>query len=450
MKPFRKIVWNEGMFMIPQHFQQWDHYHESELNFRLQSVRNFPWGLLDIQIDKDALTNDRFSLLSCTGVMPDGLTFNMPETDGLPPSRNIQEFFPPSMDMLDVYLVIPVEQQNRLNVVLDEGRSGNHARYAREFVGVLDESTGQNEKQIGISRKMFRIAFSGEPLDELTVIKIAELSRASSGQISLQEKFIPACLRFGASETLVRMVRQLLEMLTAKSRSLSDQRRQQRSGTVEFGAADVSGYWFLHTVNSFIPPVSHYHHLSAAHPEELFLTLSQLAGELITFAPEGSPTELPLYQHENLTQTFNLLYERLAAFLETVLPTKCVPIPLEQTEPTLFVGRILDDSLLEGAEFYLGVAAEIPEASILSKTPYQIKVGSMDKIHLIVNSGMPGLSLSHTPRPPSEIRMHMGFHYFRMETRGDYWELIRQAKNVAIYVPSDFAEVKLELMAIKR
>jgi len=62
---------------------------------------------------------------------------------------------------------------------------------------------------------------------------------------------------------------------------------------------------------------------------------------------------------------------------------------------------------------------------------------------------MPGLGLYHTPRPPEDIRMQMGYHYFRIETQGDYWEVIRQAKNLAVYVPSDFTEVKLELIAIK-
>jgi type VI secretion system protein ImpJ len=449
MKPTRKIIWSEGMFLVPQHFQQWDHYHESHLNFRVQSLRSFPWGLLAMEIDKDALANDRFALLKCSGVMPDGLTFLMPETDKLPESRNIAEFFLPSMNNLDVFLAIPVEQQNRLNVVLDGDQDAEQARYRRDFIPVLDETSAQNEKQIGVARKQFRIVFSGETLDELHVIKIGQLVRSASGQMALEENFIPACLRIAASDALKRMLRQLLEMLTAKQRSLSEQRRQQRSGAVEFGASEISSFWFLHTVNSFLPIISHYHHLLSIHPEELFMTFSQLAGELITFSPEGSPGELPAYQHEDLTRTFGLLYERLSSFLETVLPTRCVPIPLEQTEPSLFVGRILDDRLLEGAQFYLGVAADIPEAQILSNAPYQIKLGSKDKINLIVSSGMPGLALYHAPRPPSEIRIHMGFHYFRVETQGDYWELIRQAKNIAVYVPSDFVSVKLELMAIK-
>ncbi len=450
MKSSRKVIWNEGMFMIPQHFQQTDHYNESILNFRIQSLNQQYWGLLGMEIDKDALANDRFALISSSGVMPDGLVFDMPETDNLPESRNIKDFFLPSIESMDVYLTIAVERQGRINYDLDGKQSSSgQARYRREFVNVSDETTGGNEKQIGIARKQFRIMFSSESLDELSVIKIAELVRSSSGEVAIREDFVPACLRIGASDVLVRIVRQLLEMLAAKSRSLSDERRRQRSGAVEFGTSDVSNFWFLHTVNSFIPLISHYHRTASVHPEGLFLALSQLAGQLITFSPEGHPGELPPYQHGNLGQTFVSLLERLRGALEIVLSSKSVSIPLERTEQSLFVARIADERLLENAQFYLAVSAGISEADIISRVPYQIKIGSLDKINILVSAGMPGLGLYHTPRPPEDIRMQMGYHYFRIETQGDYWEVIRQAKNLAVYVPSDFTEVKLELIAIK-
>ncbi len=453
MKSCRKVIWNEGMFMIPQHFQQWDHYNESILNFRIQSLKQQCWGLLGIDIDKDALANDRFVLTGCSGVMPDGLVFDMPETDNLPESRNIKDFFLPSTENMDVYLAIPVERHGRMNYDLNEQQSpassSGQTRYRRQFVNVFDETTGGNEKQIGIARKQFRIMFSSESLDELSVIKIAELVRASSGNVALKEEFVPACLRIGASDALMRTVRQLLEMLTAKSRSLSGERRRQRSGAVEFGSSDISNFWFLHTVNSFIPLISHYHRTASVHPEEFFLTLSQLAGELITFSPEGHPGELPPYQHANLDQTFGLLLERLRGALEIVLSSKSVSIALEQTEQSLFVARIADERLLDNAQFYLAVSAGISEADIISRVPYQIKIGSLDKINILVSAGMPGLALYHSPRPPEDIRMQMGYHYFRIETQGDYWDVIRQAKNLAVYVPSDFTEVKLDLIAIK-
>jgi len=450
MKPVQKVVWSEGLFLTPQHFQQWDRYTEGLVHFRVMGLQANGWGFTELEWDADALLNGVFSLRRAAGVLPDGLVFQMPETDPLPEGRPVEAFFPTSMERLDVFLAIPMEREGRRNVDLDGGgRSDGRTRYARDFLSVVDDATGQNEKSVGVARKQFRIVFSGESLDEQSVIKVAELVRSASGQVTAREDFIPPCLRIAASPALGRLTRQVLEMLSAKSRALAEERRRQRSGAVEFAATDISNFWFLHTVNSFIPLLAHASRSGSLHPENLYLGLCQLAGELITFSPEGHPEDLPPYQHESLDRVFGRLFETLRGFLEIVLSSRAVSIPLERTEPTLFVGRITDDRLLEAGQFFLGVSAQIPESDLITRVPLQLKIGSLDKIQILVGAGMPGLPLRHAQRPPSDIRTHLGFQYFQMETLGEYWEIVKQAKNIAVYVPSDFTDVKLELVALR-
>lgn len=436
------------MFMLPQHFQQWERYVEGNFQFGIKSLNNHFWGLLQIEIDRSALSNDRFSLLASSGIMPDGLAFDMPDVDALPQSRSISEHLE-ATQKLDVYLAIPVERPGRQNVQLDGSAPSNRVRYRQEYESVVDETTGQNQKRIGIARKQFRIMFGDESLDELTVLKLGELMRSPSGEITLNDDYVPTCLKIGASQALVRTIRKLLDLLSAKSRSLSEARRQLRSGAMEFGSADVSNFWFLHTVNSFIPVLSHYARLVSAHPESLYLNLAMLAGALTTFSPDRLPGDVPAYQHDRLDQTFGALFEHLRQYLEIVISSRCVSINLEKIESTLFVGRIQDDRLLDGASFYLGVSADVGEADLISKIPVQVKICSHEKISLLVGAGMPGLAINHTPRPPADIPVHMGFQYFRIEARGDYWELVKETRNMAIYVPSDFQNLKLELLAIK-
>ncbi len=449
MSHYRKIIWNEGMFLIPHHFQQWDHYQEENLNFRLRSLNHFNRGVIGLKIDKDALANDRFALLNCSGVMPDGLSINIPETDGLPEGRNIKDYFLPSMEALDVYLAIPIERRSSLNFQIDDSASPGNVRYLREFVRVADETTGQNEKDIGLARKNLKILFSGESLNDFNYLKIAELVRTASGIVTLREEFIPTCLGISASEHLMNLLRQLLEILAAKSSSLSGERRQKVSGSVEFGTSDISNFWFLHTVNSFIPLLSHFYNISGGHPEQLYLVLAQLAGELATFAMDIHPKDLPGYNHDDLSQSFGMLYKHIRDMLETVIPSNCIPIPLERAEESLFVGRVTDDRLLDSAQFYIGVKAEMPERELMDKVPQQIKTGSLDNINIIVNMAMPGVTITHSPRPPAAIRIRMGYQYFRLEKHGDYWDTVQKSKTIAIYVPSEFAGINLELMAIK-
>jgi len=41
------------MFLNPHHFQQWDRYYESLLNFRLKSTSPLYWGLVEIDINRE-------------------------------------------------------------------------------------------------------------------------------------------------------------------------------------------------------------------------------------------------------------------------------------------------------------------------------------------------------------------------------------------------------------
>ncbi|MDE2430253.1 MAG: type VI secretion system baseplate subunit TssK, partial [Burkholderiales bacterium] len=51
MNNFSKILWGEGLFLRPQHFQQQDQYHEHRLHEISQALHPYAWGLASLQID---------------------------------------------------------------------------------------------------------------------------------------------------------------------------------------------------------------------------------------------------------------------------------------------------------------------------------------------------------------------------------------------------------------
>jgi len=50
-----KVLWGEGLFLRPQHFQQQDRYHEARLHQTAQALHPYLWGVRDIQWDFDGL-----------------------------------------------------------------------------------------------------------------------------------------------------------------------------------------------------------------------------------------------------------------------------------------------------------------------------------------------------------------------------------------------------------
>jgi len=449
MSRYRKVVWNEGMLLMPHHFQQWDNYHESLLHSRINSLLPFNYGVLDLQMNHESIANGNFQLIICRAVMPDGLVINIPDADPEPNLRPIAEHFDPEIEKLGVHLAVPAQRLGSANFQTNGAPTNLNVRFLQESALVKDETTGTNEQAIAFAKPNLRIIFDDELKDGFTSIKIAELERTVTGKFQISTNYIPPILNVSASQWLTNMLRQIIEILITKSSVLGEQRRQSRASLADFTTSEVASFWLLHTVNSAIPTLTHYFYSPLLHPEKLYLKLAELVGELMTFSTESHPKDIVRYEHDDLYYTFSNLFFILRELLETVIPSRCVPIPLEKISPTLYVGRVEDDRLLSEAGFYLAVKADMPEARIIEEVPIVLKIASRDVIDTVVGRALPGVSLIHSNPPPAPIPTRIGFRYFQLDTKGAYWEGIKGSKNIAIYVPEKIINEKLEMYAVK-
>jgi type VI secretion system protein ImpJ len=445
MSRTRNVVWTEGLFLTPHLFQQADRHYESLLNFRLNALTPYFWGISELEIDRAGLPNSFFTLYRCSGVMPDGLPVQIPGEDLAPEVRSVKDLFPPSAESLDVYLTIPARQADTVNFHIENGSRGRGLRYHMETVRVMDETADGNECEIPLARKNFEIVFGGESLQGKVWLKIAQLGRTASGTITLDDSYVAPSITISASDALLAILHRILEILAAKSAALSQQRRH----ISEFGSSDIANFWLLHTVNSYVPVLLHFNASANRHPEQLYLSLVQLVGELSTFALQADPRDVPRYDHENSYKSFYELEQKIRFLLETIIPAKYVIIPLEKTPELWYVGDIHDDRLLRNAQFYLGANAQVAPTRLIEDVPSQSKISSPDEVSALIGRAVPGVVLAHEPVPPSSIPVKPGYKYFHLHTQGRWWDNICKARRVALYLPDEFPELKVELVAIK-
>ncbi|MBN2243167.1 MAG: type VI secretion system baseplate subunit TssK [Acidobacteria bacterium] len=450
-----KILWSEGMFLSPHHFQQWEEYQEQALDFRLKSLAPYNWGFTDLEINREGLANGHFSVLKCSGLFPDGTAFNIPQADPPVPSRIFREFLDPSVQTLDVFLAIPTKRPASGNLSSDSGDAAEHTRYSRDSIHVLDQNTGENEIEIHVAKKNLHLIFSGESLGDYEHIQIARLKQESDGAVVLDETFIPPSIYIACSPVLRNMVLRLSEVLHAKSASLCEERSQRTAGRVEFSSSDLGNFWLLHTVNSFIPILDHYNRAPQIHPEVLFTSLAQLAGALTTFSPTIRPGDLPGYDHVNPSKTFAGLEENIQQLLKAVVPTGALQIPLEKESESKFSAGIASDQLLSDSQIFLAARADLPDSQLIEELPRQAKISSTDQINSLLGLALPGVLLRHRTTPPAPLRVKLGYQYFRFEVREDaesrrHWDAICRSRTLAIRVPGQrFPGLKLELWSIK-
>jgi type VI secretion system protein ImpJ len=177
--------------------------------------------------------------------------------------------------------------------------------------------------------------------------------------------------------------------------------------------------------------------------------MASLVGKLLTFSTDYNPKDIVKYDHDDLYFTFSNLSAQLKELLETVIPSRCVPIPLEKIRETLYVGRIEDERLLKEAGFYLAVKSQMPEAKLIEGVPRVVKIASRDAIDQVIGAALPGVVLTYSNPPPAPIPARVGFKYFMLDAIGPYWNGIRGSKLIAVHVPDEIPDEKLEMYAVK-
>jgi type VI secretion system protein ImpJ len=454
MKNRHRVVWTKGMFLTPQHFQIQNQFLDSAIQFRFAASHFANWGVAGLEIDSEALSNGLFRMNRCAGIMPDGEPFDMPDTDELPPSRLIAEHFPPNRDALDVFLAIPENRTRARNVTLpvtaqtDSSAGPPNTRYLAETRMFTDENSGDEEKPVQVARRTFRLLFEEEYGSGYSMFRIAQLSRNVAGVPILNPKFIAPCLNLASSTYLTGLLRRQIEILAAKSATLSAPRRQRGKVLAEFSPSETANFWLLHTVNSYLPELKHIWKVREGHPEAAYVAMLRLAGALSTFSLEGHPENLPDYDHADLGRCFTLLDQAVRDLMETVIPSKFVSVPLEVRDRFQWGGAVTEDQYFRNSQFFLAIGAKMGVDDLIRKVPQLIKISSQDDIQRLVRNALPGLTLRHVPTPPAAIPMKLDNQYFSLNQGGALWDAITQSRQIAVHAPGEIAEPRMELLIV--
>jgi type VI secretion system protein ImpJ len=446
MRQLQPVIWAKGTFLTPQHLQFQDRFLENVLDFKLVALQFCPWGFAELQIDRAALSTGSLLLTRAAGLFPDGLVFEIPDSDPAPGSRDLGSSFGPDQDSLDVYLAIPQYQDRGLNVTV--GDKIGDARYQAKIALRRDENSGLAEKPVQIAQKNFRLLVEGEPQQGSTTMRIGRVQRTTAGTYQLDPHFVPPLLDLSTSEYLMAILRRLVEILAAKGSTLAGLRRQKNLSLADFTASDIANFWLLYTANTYFPLFRHILESKKGHPEGLFTAMLALGGSLSTFSTTVQPRDLPLYDHDNLGGCFTDLDEKLRTLLETVVPSNFVSLPLKLTQPSIYATALANDKYLTNTRLYLAVSADLSEADLLKRAPQLIKVSSATHIERLIRSALPGIQFSYVPSPPGAIPIKLNYHYFSLNQSGGEWETVLRARNFAAYVPADIPNPQLELIIL--
>ncbi|MCC6366145.1 MAG: type VI secretion system baseplate subunit TssK [Bryobacterales bacterium] len=446
MKRLQPVIWMKGTFLNSQYLQSQDRYLDNTLQFQMEALSSYPWGFRELRLDQEALAGGSISISKASGIFPDGMLFDIPESDPEPPMRPIAEYFEKDQTTCDVYMAIPAYRERGLNVAM--ATRGSDTRYLADVLMLRDENTGTMERPVQVARKNFRFLFEGENLKGYSSLRVARVKKTPAGTLQFDARFQPPLLNIETSDYLMSIARRLVEILSAKSSILSGLRRQKNLTLADFGSSDIANFWLLYTINSHFPLIQHLFEVKRGHPSDLFTVMLSLAGCLTTFSTTIHPRDLPKYNHDELEPPFTDLDEKVRMLLETVVPSNFISLPLKLVAPHIYATALADDKYFRDTRMYLAINADMNEGELIAKTPSLVKVCSANHIEHLVRQALPGVLLTHNPRPPSAIPVKLNHQYFSLNMSGVYWEAILRARNLAAYVPGDFPTPQLELIIL--
>ncbi|MGR9106232.1 MAG: type VI secretion system baseplate subunit TssK [Gammaproteobacteria bacterium] len=438
-----RVVWSEGMFLRPQHFQQHDRYIENLVNARCAGLRLFDWGFSRLKLDVPLLAVGKIALNECQGIFPDGTPFRFPDDNPLPSPLDIPEN---SKDSI-VYLSLPVQRPGSTEIDSDQ-YPDPMARYHSAETEVRDNNMGADGMPVvTVGALKTRLLLEHQERSGHVCIGVARILEARADKtVVLDSEFIPPTIHCSAIPILAGFIKELHGLLYTRVEELAGRVAEAGRG----GVAEISDFLLLQVVNRSVPVFEHLATVDGLHPESFYRVAVGLAGELATFTrTDKRPARFPPYKHDDLKKTFAPVMEELRESLSKVLDKTAIQIPLSKPKYGIYGARLPDIHLLDSAVFVLAVNANVSAELLRSQFPAQIKIGPVEKIQQLVRSALPGITVVSLPVAPRQIPYHAGFSYFELSKQGELWTAMKKSGGFAFHVGGEFPGLEMEFWAIR-
>jgi len=436
------IVWSEGMFLKPQHFQQQERFLRHENGTIKKITTAFHWGIYTLELDTNMLALGQISVKSVDGIFQDNTLFQLPELARVPTVVTVNGDVTNEL----IYLCIPVNKATGMEISdKSESLITRHYFYDQHEMNL---SAGANTDVIlQVARINTFIKLENEDRSgylSFAIGKIIDVSEENG--IRLDTNYIPPCIAVHKIENLKTYISEICAMINRRAEVIANRLTQGHGASTS-----IVDFLMLQLLNKYQPLFEHYQSSVGLHPETLYRLLISFAGELCTFTrPEKRSPSFLKYNHEQLSEIFRQCMFVINHGLSSVLEQTAVQFPLKESQYGIHVAQLTNKKLLSQAEFILAIKASISADDMRQRLPGQIKIGSVETIRELVNNQLTGVGVVSLPVAPRQVPYHAGYQYFQLIKENIHWERLKSSGGIALHLSGDYPSLKLELWAINK
>lgn len=434
------VLWTEGLFLLPQHFQQQERYLLTQIHSRVGDFQSYTHGFTHLELDTAALQTGQIRILQATGYFADGTRFDIPSEAPPPASLELPDQVPEQI----IWLALPSPHLHENHLTLDE----QPGRYDMVQTAVRNVSAPDGlVDTLELGQLHLRLLQDHEPRQGYTCLPLMRIKSVEDRRIQTDATYIAPYLNCRNQPVIQRYCSDLLGLLGNRIKHLKNRSFRMNSHS----SSELGDFLLLQACLAQQLSLTHLLQRPNLHPETLYLYLLQCLGSLSVHSDvQLSLNFHPNYIHDDLALTFGKLMDAISKALSITHDQRIHAIALQVKGNGVYLAHIMDRGLIATAQFVLTIRADAPESVVRERFPSTVKIGPADRLRDLVNLNLPGVRLKVLNMPPPALPYYADHLYYQLETRNDVlWKQLQETGHLALHCPGEFPGIRLELWAIQ-
>ncbi|MFQ3231345.1 type VI secretion system baseplate subunit TssK [Reinekea sp.] len=444
MKGLEKVVWAEGVFLGQQHFQAWDRYQSSVINFQRNAFQSNNWGVISLSWDEVSLTEGRLEIVHLKAIFPNGRMVDYHrEVHGL---LSLELF---RNENQDYSVSIILADNDLVEDVAGYPGQGRNASWTALYQELTDENDFSRQREVMLAQPLLKLSSALERSDKVTAIECLRVQRLFDGAYQVVQKFVPPCLQLRGSQYIASLLQNTVDLLAAKVRDFTA-RRAKLGDIASFSSIETSDFFFNKQLVDFLFEARNLLSNLNNHPILFYELLGRLHQHCAVYLRPEFIDHATVYQHEKLGDISIELLDQIREMLSTQTIRADSSVQLTLLSPGRYQTTPINEFSFDRCHFYLAVDSQQTDLEWIKNFTQMCKLAAPEKVELLVASGLAGVEIKHCHRLPQKVRIKSGFEYFEVSQEGPLWQEIRGQAEFAIFCLADFSKANIELLVVER
>lgn len=462
MKATKPILWHQGLFLQPQHFQYNDSYMQSLFNPLMTYLQPYLWGVCSLSIAQTVLNNQIFEIEEGQFIFQDGTWATFPGNTVIK-SRSFKEHWKEPEKPFKVYIGLHKWNHAGENVTILKSPDETSSTGSRFIADINpDEIKDMYQKsapaQIKFMNYDLRIFWEPETegLSDYHLIPVAQLEYDGK-DVRQSRNYIPPSISVSCSDVLFRLIKTIKEQVTTRCRILSEYKIGKITQAVDLESSYVVSFLSLMSLNRHLPALHQLTEVPAFHPYNAYCIIRQLIGELSSYTDrvdamgrlrDGSEL-LSEYNHENLGRCFSEAQLLMSELLEALSLAAENIINLIR-ENDYFNAEIPSTMFESRNAFYLIIKTSRSLDDMEALMNNVAKISSAEQMPTLIKRALPGVRIEKLDSPPPGLPKRPDVLIFRLDRSSTSWMEIQKNCNICMCWSEAPEDVTAEIAIIKR